>query len=65
MDVITKNGWDYRSYRVEGNDMWEFIQCGTHNEAVEVANLVKEKYGREGVIDMNSYGWFIRYKINN
>lgn len=55
----------FKSYRNEGNDTWEFINCGTHNDAVEVAKKVLEKYGKEGVVDFSSYGWFVRVRIEH
>ena len=64
IQVKTKNGWSHQSYRVEGNNEWEFITCGTHNLAQEVAALVREQ-GRTCVVDFSSYGgWYVRIKID-
>lgn len=54
--------WNFKSYRVEGNDTWEFINCGTHSDAEEVAKIVKEQ-GRYCEIDFSRLGWYVRIKI--
>lgn len=65
IQVKTKNGWTHKSHRIEGNDTWEFISCGTHNLAREVAALVREQ-GKNCVVDFSSYeGWFVRIKIED
>ena len=57
--------WKFKSQRTEGNDTWEFINCGTHSDAEEVAKKVKEQ-GRYCEIDFSSRsGWFIRIKIED
>ena len=64
MQVKTKDGHTHKSYRVDGNDTWEFINCGTHNLAQEVAASVREK-GKTCEVDFSSYGWYVRIKIED
>ena len=62
--VKANNGWTYRSHRVEGNNAWEFINCGTHSDAQDVAGLVREQ-GKTCEVAFSSYGWYVRIKIED
>lgn len=64
IQVKTKNGWTHKSFRVEGNDTWEFITCGTDQLANEVAALVREQ-GKYCEVDFSSCGWYVRIKIED
>ena len=64
IQVKTKNGWTFKSYRLEGNDTWEFITCGTHSLAQEVAAVVREK-GKTCEVGFNPFGWYVRIKIED
>ena len=44
------------------NESFEFYYGGTHNDALQVKKELKEQFNKEGVVFMNSYGWFVRVK---
>ena len=46
------------------NDTYEFYNSGgTYSEAEEVQNILKEKYGKNGTLQLDSvYGWIVRVK---
>lgn len=46
------------------NDTYEFYNsCGTYSDALEVQKEIKEKYGKDGVLQLHSvYGWIVKVK---
>lgn len=46
------------------NDTYEFYDSrGTYSDAQDVQNTLKEKYGKDGTLQLDPvYGWIVRVK---
>lgn len=46
------------------NDTYEFYDSsGTYSDAQEVQKILKEKYGKDGSLSLDSvYGWIVKVK---
>lgn len=46
------------------NDTYEFYKSdGTYSDAQEVQKILKEKYGKDGTLQLDSvYGWIVKVR---
>jgi hypothetical protein len=50
--------------KISENDTYEFYDSrGTYSDAQEVQKILKEKYGKDGSLQLDSvYGWIVKVK---
>ena len=50
--------------KISENDTYEFYDSrGAYSDAQEVQKILKEKYGKNGTLQLDSvYGWIVRVK---
>ena len=61
---LKENGKNMAARKFSENDTYEFYDSGgTYSEAKEVQNILKEKYGKNSTLQLDSvYGWIVKVK---